>query len=58
MTSMRDRLYAFVENNCPFGAQACNCQTGRSILTRLPGMLLAALSVQFDADGVKALAAG
>jgi multiple antibiotic resistance protein len=33
-------------------------ETGRSILTRLLGILLAALSVQFVADGVKALAAG
>ena len=33
-------------------------ETGRSILTRLLGMLLAALSVQFVADGIKAMAAG
>ena len=32
-------------------------QTGRSILTRLLGLILAALAVQFVADGVKALAA-
>jgi multiple antibiotic resistance protein len=33
-------------------------QTGRSILTRLLGVILAALAVQFVADGIKALAAG
>ena len=32
--------------------------TGRSILTRLLGVILAALAVQFVADGIKALAAG
>lgn len=32
-------------------------ETGRSILTRLLGLILAALAVQFVADGVKALAA-
>jgi len=32
--------------------------TGRTILTRLLGLLVAALSVQFVADGVRALAAG
>ncbi len=31
-------------------------QTGRSILTRLLGVILAALAVQFVADGIKALA--
>jgi multiple antibiotic resistance protein len=33
-------------------------ETGRTILTRLLGVLLAALSVQFVADGAKALFAG
>ncbi|ESZ04399.1 hypothetical protein X736_21810 [Mesorhizobium sp. L2C089B000] len=33
-------------------------QTGRSILTRLLGVILAALAVQFVADGIKALMAG
>ncbi len=32
-------------------------ETGRSILTRLLGVILAALAVQFVADGIKALAA-
>jgi multiple antibiotic resistance protein len=32
-------------------------ETGRSILTRLLGLILAALAVQFVADGVKALMA-
>lgn len=32
-------------------------ETGRSILTRLLGVMLAALAVQFVADGIKALAA-
>jgi multiple antibiotic resistance protein len=32
-------------------------QTGRSILTRLLGVILAALAVQFVADGIKALIA-
>ena len=31
--------------------------TGRSILTRLLGVILAALAVQFVADGIKALMA-
>ena len=30
-------------------------KTGRSILTRLLGVILAALAVQFVADGIKAL---
>lgn len=33
-------------------------ETGRSILTRLLGVILSALAVQFVADGVKAMAAG
>lgn len=33
-------------------------ETGRSILTRLLGLVLAALAVQFVADGIKALIAG
>ncbi|MFK4823238.1 MarC family protein [Paenochrobactrum sp. BZR 588] len=33
-------------------------ETGRSILTRLLGVILAALAVQFVADGVKSLIAG
>ncbi|MBK3745426.1 MarC family protein [Paraburkholderia aspalathi] len=33
-------------------------ETGRSILTRLLGVILAALAVQFVADGIKALIAG
>ena len=32
-------------------------ETGRSILTRLLGVILSALAVQFVADGIKALAA-
>ena len=32
-------------------------QTGRSILTRLLGVILAALAVQFVPDGIKALMA-
>jgi multiple antibiotic resistance protein len=32
-------------------------ETGRSVLTRLLGMLLAALSVQFVADGIHVMAA-
>ena len=32
-------------------------ETGRSILTRLLGVILAALAVQFVADGIKALMA-
>jgi len=33
-------------------------ETGRSVLTRLLGVILSALAVQFVADGIKALAAG
>ncbi len=33
-------------------------ETGRSILTRLLGVILAALAVQYVADGIRALAAG
>ncbi len=36
----------------------CSAHTGRSILTRLLGVILAALAVQFVADGIKALMAG
>jgi multiple antibiotic resistance protein len=33
-------------------------ETGRSILTRLLGVILAALAVQFVADGIKTLISG
>ena len=33
-------------------------ETGRSILTRLLGVILAALAVQFVADGIKTLITG
>ena len=44
--------------SCSPSASTAPRPTGRSILTRLLGVILAALAVQFVADGIKALMAG